>query len=96
MSATTAGAQRTSPLDRALSILTAPTIGSLIVLLGFMLIFSFATDTFFAAGNLSLVVQQSVIIGTLAIGQTLVILTTLSIRRSRHCCSPSCCVGWWA
>jgi fructose transport system permease protein len=55
--------------------LTAPTVGSLVVLLGFCTFFALTTDTFLAAGNLSLVVQQSVIIGTLAIGQTLVILT---------------------
>ncbi len=55
--------------------LTAPTVGSLVVLLGFCTFFALTTDTFLAAGNLSLVVQQSVIVGTLAIGQTLVILT---------------------
>src|SRR5260370_38845984 len=52
-----------------------PTLGPLIVLLVFCAVFSLATKTFFAAGNLSLVVQQSVIVGTLAIGQTMIILT---------------------
>ena len=52
-----------------------PPIGSLIVLFVFCAIFSIATDTFLAPGNLSLVIQQSVITGTLAIGETLVILT---------------------
>jgi len=55
--------------------LTAPTVGSLVVLLVFCAIFSFTTHTFLAAENLSLVIQQSVIVGTLAIGQTMIILT---------------------
>ena len=55
--------------------LATPTIGSLVVLLVFCAIFSLSTDTFLAAGNLSLVIQQSVIVGTLAIGQTMIILT---------------------
>lgn len=52
-----------------------PTIGPLLVLLGFGAVFSLSTRTFLAAGNLSLIVQQSVIVGTLSIGQTLIILT---------------------
>jgi fructose transport system permease protein len=59
-------------LGRALG---APTIGSLVVLMVFCAIFSLTTHTFLAAGNLSLVIQQSVIVGTLAIGQTMIILT---------------------
>src|SRR6478672_11975034 len=59
-------------LGRALA---TPTIGSLVVLIVFCAVFSLATHTFLAAGNLSLVVQQSVIVGTLAIGQTMIILT---------------------
>jgi fructose transport system permease protein len=60
------------PFLRALA---RPPIGSLIVLFVFCAIFSVATNTFLAPGNLSLVIQQSVITGTLAIGETLVILT---------------------
>jgi fructose transport system permease protein len=56
-------------------LLTTPTIGPLVVLLVFGVFFTLSTRTFFAAGNLSLIVQQSVIIGTLAIGQTMIILT---------------------
>src|SRR6201984_2784972 len=56
-------------------LITTPTFGPLIVLIVFCAVFSLATKTFFATGNLSLVVQQSVIVGTLAIGQTMVILT---------------------
>ena len=59
-------------LGRALA---TPTVGSLLVLLAFCVIFSLTTDTFLAAENLSLVIQQSVIVGTLAIGQTMIILT---------------------
>jgi fructose transport system permease protein len=55
--------------------ITAPTFGPLIVLIVFCGVFSVATRTFLATGNLSLVVQQSVIVGTLAIGQTMIILT---------------------
>src|SRR6476469_8166279 len=46
-----------------------------VVPLVFCAIFSLSTHTFLAVGNLSLVIQQSVIIGTLAIGQTVIILT---------------------
>jgi fructose transport system permease protein len=56
-------------------LIMTPTFGPLIVLIVFCAVFSLATKTFFAAGNLSLVVQQSVIVGTLAIGQTMIILT---------------------
>src|ERR1700751_3115017 len=56
-------------------LITTPTFGPLIVLIVFCAVFSFATKTFFAVGNLSLVIQQSVIVGTLAIGQTMIILT---------------------
>ena len=52
-----------------------PTVGPLIVLIAFCGVFSLTTRTFWAPGNLSLVVQQSVIVGTLAIGQTMIILT---------------------
>ncbi|TDD07438.1 ABC transporter permease [Saccharopolyspora terrae] len=38
-------------------------------------VFSLTTDTFLNPDNLSLVVQQSLVIGTLALGQTLIILT---------------------
>jgi fructose transport system permease protein len=56
-------------------VIATPTFGPLIVLIIFCGVFSLTTRTFLAAGNLSLVVQQSVIVGTLAIGQTMIILT---------------------
>jgi fructose transport system permease protein len=55
--------------------IATPAVGPLVVLLVFCAIFSLSTHTFFAVGNLSLVIQQSVIVGTLAIGQTMIILT---------------------
>ena len=68
-----------APLNRGTVLLgravALPTIGPLVVLLVFCAIFSLSTHTFLAAGNLSLVIQQSVIVGTLAIGQTMIILT---------------------
>src|SRR3954447_13896090 len=51
------------------------TLGPLIALLLACLYFSFKSDRFLTGGNLSLVVQQVMVVGTLAIGQTLVILT---------------------
>src|ERR1700737_3776356 len=53
----------------------SPAVGPLGVLVVFCVIFSLSTHTFLAVGNLSLVIQQSVIVGTLAIGQTMIILT---------------------
>jgi fructose transport system permease protein len=49
--------------------------GPLAALVAAVIIFSATTSTFFNVGNLSLIAQQSVVVGTLAIGQTLIILT---------------------
>jgi fructose transport system permease protein len=62
----------TVSLGRAIA---TPAVGPLVVLVVFGAIFSLSTHTFLAVGNLSLVIQQSVIVGTLAIGQTMIILT---------------------
>jgi fructose transport system permease protein len=56
-------------------VLTAPGVGPLIALLALSLFFASQSDRFFTGRNLSLVVQQVMVVGTLAIGQTLVILT---------------------
>jgi fructose transport system permease protein len=56
-------------------VLSTPAVGPLVVLVLFGAVFSLNTRTFLAVGNLSLVIQQSVIVGTLAIGQTMIILT---------------------
>ena len=52
-----------------------PTVGPLAALAIAVLVFSVTTDTFLAPENLSLVLQQSIVIGTLALGQSLIILT---------------------
>ncbi|AGM10456.1 ABC transporter permease [Amycolatopsis sp. NPDC058340] len=55
--------------------LRAPAVGPALALLVAIVVFSLSTDTFLDLDNLSLVVQQSLVIGTLALGQTLIILT---------------------
>ncbi|WP_179956630.1 ABC transporter permease [Amycolatopsis anabasis] len=55
--------------------LRAPAVGPALALVVAIVVFSLGTDTFLNLDNLSLVVQQSLVIGTLALGQTLIILT---------------------
>lgn len=50
-------------------------LSPLTVLLVAMVVFTFLNDRFILPGNLSLMTQQTVIVGTLAIAQTLVVLT---------------------
>jgi fructose transport system permease protein len=52
-----------------------PGAGALVALVVAGVVFSVTTDTFFTATNLSLLLQQAVVVGTLALGQTLIILT---------------------
>ncbi len=52
-----------------------PYLSPLIVLIGAMIIFTLLNDRFILPTNLSLMTQQTVIVGTLAIAQTLIILT---------------------
>src|SRR3989475_1969031 len=54
---------------------TAPAGGPLLALILTMAFFSLKSDRFLQAQNLSLVLQQVMVVGVLAIGQTLVILT---------------------
>src|SRR5262245_28964327 len=54
---------------------TAPTVAPFVALVLTMAFFSVKSDRFLAAQNLSLVLQQVMVVGVLAIGQTLVILT---------------------
>jgi fructose transport system permease protein len=56
-------------------VVSAQTIGPFFALLATMAFFSFKSDRFLQAQNLSLVMQQVMVVGVLAIGQTLVILT---------------------
>jgi fructose transport system permease protein len=51
------------------------TLGPLFVLLLAVVIFSVSADRFLEPGNLSLIVQQVMVVGTLGIAQTLIILT---------------------
>src|SRR5215218_11319324 len=51
------------------------TLGPLFVLILAIIIFSITADRFLEPGNLSLIVQQVMVVGTLGIAQTLVILT---------------------
>ncbi|GAA2860562.1 ABC transporter permease [Streptosporangium fragile] len=56
-------------------VLTTPTVGPLVALLLACAFFSFNSDQFLTGGNFSLIIQQVMVVGTLAIGQTLIILT---------------------
>ena len=54
----------------------SPVMGPLAALILASIFFSFKTDRFLTGANLSLILQQVMVVGTLAIGQTLVILTS--------------------
>jgi fructose transport system permease protein len=65
-----------TPLKRLQHLLHAqPTLGPAAVLLLAIIVFALLSERFLQPGNVSLVVQQVAVVGTLAIGQTLVILT---------------------
>jgi fructose transport system permease protein len=69
------GSRRAAAIGLARRTLTAPAVGPLLALILTMAFFSLKSDRFFQAQNLSLVLQQVMVVGVLAIGQTLVILT---------------------
>lgn len=54
---------------------TSQITGPLAALVLAVVVFALTTSTFFNADNLSLIATQSVVVGTLALGQTLIILT---------------------
>ncbi len=56
-------------------VLGVSSIGPLFALLVAVAFFSLKSDKFLTGGNLSLIVQQVMVVGTLAIGETLIILT---------------------
>jgi fructose transport system permease protein len=56
-------------------VLGAPTVGPFLALILAMAFFSYKSDVFLEGQNLSLVLQQVMVVGVLAIGQTFVILT---------------------
>ena len=65
-----------SPLQRLQHLLHAqPTIGPAAVLVVMIAVFSSMSPRFLLPSNLSLIVQQVMTVGTLAIGQTIIILT---------------------
>jgi fructose transport system permease protein len=69
------GASRPAALQAARRLLGASTAGPALALLLAIAFFSVKSDRFLQAQNLSLVLQQVMVVGVLAIGQTLVILT---------------------
>jgi fructose transport system permease protein len=65
-----------TPLDRVRTLLHRyPALSPAVVLVISMVVFGILNDRFLSTQNLSLVVQQVAVIGALAIGQTLIILT---------------------
>jgi fructose transport system permease protein len=62
-------------LSRVSHFLTLPAVGPLFALLLACVYFTVRTDRFLTGANLSLIVQQVMVVGALAVGQTLVILT---------------------
>jgi fructose transport system permease protein len=67
--------RRSRSLYAARRLATAPTVGPFFALVLTMAFFTFESDRFLQLENLSLVLQQMMVVGVLAIGQTLVILT---------------------
>jgi fructose transport system permease protein len=63
------------PLELSRRVLGEPAVGPFVALLLVVAFFSFKSDRFLQAQNLSLVLQQVMVVGVLALGQTLVILT---------------------
>ena len=62
--------------QRICGLFAYPETGPLLALIVIVAVFSTTTSTFMNPGNISLIAQQSVVIGTLALGQTLVILVS--------------------
>jgi fructose transport system permease protein len=62
-------------LEQVRRVLAAPAVGPFLALVLTMVFFSLKSDAFLRGPNLSLVLQQVMVVGVLAIGQTFVILT---------------------
>lgn len=67
--------QKNTISERLISFITLPAVGPLIALIIAIIFFSTYADNFLTLRNFSFITQQVMVIGTLAIGQTLVILT---------------------
>src|SRR5579859_1894440 len=79
MSAPAAAAER-SGLQRAMTaalgfVETTPVVGPLVGLLLLVVFFSIKSPVFLTTGNISQIFQQVMEVGTLAVGQTLIIIT---------------------
>ena len=72
---TTAASGQSAALHTARRWITAPTVGPFLALVATMAFFTVESDRFLQTQNLSLVLQQTMVVGVLAIGQTVVILT---------------------
>jgi fructose transport system permease protein len=72
---TTAASGQSAALHTARRWITAPTVGPVLALGATMAFFTVESDRFLQTQNLSLVLQQTMVVGVLAIGQTVVILT---------------------
>lgn len=69
-------APRTSALTRLQHLLHAQaTVGPAVVLVVALVVFSLLSDRFLQPANISLILQQVAVVGALAVGQTLIILT---------------------
>lgn len=67
---------RRSPLERARGVLHRyPALSPALVLVVAVLVFGLLNDRFLNPGNFSLITQQVAVVGTLAVAQTLIILT---------------------
>ncbi|MEU6655174.1 ABC transporter permease [Streptomyces sp. NPDC046900] len=73
--ASAATAPRTDRAGTLDTIIRRPIVGPLAALLIACAVFTLITDNFLAIGNLSLILQQCIVVGMLAVGQTLVVLT---------------------
>jgi fructose transport system permease protein len=69
------GSSQGGVAEAARRVLGTPTVAPFVALILVMAFFSLKTDQFLQAQNLSLVLQQVMVVGVLAIGQTLIILT---------------------
>lgn len=67
-----AGTRTASVVDR---LFRNPVLGPLAALIVASAVFSLTTEHFLSVDNTSLILQQSVVVGTLAMGQTLIVLT---------------------
>src|SRR3981189_2858008 len=73
---TTTTSKAPEPKSSALNrVLALPNFGPIVAIIVAVVFFGSQSDRFLTGGNFSLIVQQVMVVGTLAIGQTLIILT---------------------